>query len=87
MRYPQFPTQQPVLHFLPFGFCCFLSLMTLFGPGSDPDIGWWVPAFISSLPMCFFYMGAVTTGMQREIIELRSRLDAQNAAEAQVVLD
>lgn len=79
MRYPEFPTQRLVLHFLPFAFCSFLSLMALFGPGSGSS-GAWTPAFISFVPMCFFYMGATTVGLQREINDLKLRL--QTAAPA-----
>lgn len=68
-------TQRRIDHWVAFAFCVFLSLMALSGSVSDRSAGWWSPAFFSFLPICFFYMGAVTARMQREINELQSRLE------------
>ena len=58
-------------HWTPAAFCAFISFAALFAPsGSD----WWRPAFFAFLPMCFFFVGAATSQMQREIRELRKQL-------------
>jgi hypothetical protein len=41
---------------------------------SDSSSGAWQPAFFSFLPMCFFFVGANTSAMQREIQELRKQV-------------
>jgi hypothetical protein len=58
---------------VPAAFCAFLSLLALsMQIGSD---SWaWKPAFYGFLPMCFFFVGAALSTMQREIRELRRRL-------------
>jgi hypothetical protein len=58
---------------VPAAICAFLSLLALsMQIGSD---SWaWKPAFYCFLPMCFFFVGAALSTMQREIRELRRRL-------------
>jgi hypothetical protein len=72
-------SQRRIDHWVAFAFCSFLSLMALGGSVMEAfqgnSLGWWAPGFFSFLPMCFFYMGAVTARMQREINELQSQLE------------
>lgn len=65
--------KQTVSHWIPAVFCAFLSVIALsMQIGSD---SWaWKPAFFCFLPMCFFFVGAATSQMQREIRELRKQL-------------
>jgi len=65
--------KQNIGHWIPAAFCGFLSLIALFGSISS-ESGWWRPAFFAFLPMCFFFVGAATSRMQREIEELRKQL-------------
>jgi hypothetical protein len=65
---------------LPAGFCAALSALCLiaylalqFFVQSDPSSAW-VVSFLSFLPMCFYFVGAGMTQMQREIGELRKQL-------------
>lgn len=85
MQFPEFPTQRPVAHWIPFAFCCFLSLLALVDTVRDGSAGPWSIAFFAFLPMCFFYMASVTTGMQREINSLRGRLQALPAPQEAIV--
>jgi hypothetical protein len=62
-----------ISHWIPFAFCTFLSLGAL-SMQIGSDSGAWKPAFYSFLPMCFFFVGAATSRMQREISELRKQL-------------
>ena len=60
-------------HWIPAAFCGFISLIALFASiGSESS--WWRPAFFAFLPMCFLFLGAATSQMQREIGELRKQL-------------
>jgi hypothetical protein len=64
--------RQTVRHWIPAAFCAFISLIALFASvGSDAV---WRPTFFAFLPMCFFFVGAVTSQMQCEIRELRKQL-------------
>jgi len=65
---------KPISHWIPAAFCAFLSLMALVMQ-SDSSTGAWQPAFFSFLPMCFFFVGANTSAMQREIQELRKQVN------------
>ena len=65
--------KQGLSHWIPAAFCAFLSLMALFA-STGSDTGAWRPAFFAFLPMCFFFVGAATSGMQREIRDLRKQL-------------
>ena len=60
-------------HWIPAIFCAFLSLLAL-SMQIGSDSGAWKPAFYCFLPMCFFFVGGVTSQMQLEIRELRQRL-------------
>ena len=62
-----------ISHWVPAGFCAFLSVLALFG-SIGSDAGWWRPTFYGFLPMCFVYVGGVTAQMHREMRELRQRL-------------
>ena len=65
-----------IAHWIPAGFCAFVSLAALAASVLSPDSGWWRPAFFAFLPMCFFFVGSATTQMHRELQELRQRLTA-----------
>ena len=65
--------RQTVRHWIPAAFCAFISLIALFA-SVDPAVGWWRPTFLAFLPMCFFFVGIVTSQMQGEIGELRKQL-------------
>ncbi|HTD86149.1 MAG TPA: hypothetical protein VK850_06195 [Candidatus Binatia bacterium] len=60
-------------HWAPFAFCAFLSALVLFFPRLSQS-GAWMPVFFCFLPMCFFFVGAATVQMQKEIRELRNEL-------------
>ena len=63
-------------------FCGFLSALALIGNVTDQfwATGWWKPTFFAFLPMCFVHMGYMTLTMQREINELRLRLETSQSA-------
>ena len=65
--------RQKTSHWIPAAFCAFLSLTALFA-STGSDAGWWRPAFFAFLPMCFFFVGATTSGMQREIRDLQTQV-------------
>ena len=65
--------KQTLGHWTPVAFCAFISLTALFASPRS-DVGWWRPAFFAFLPMCFFFVGAGTSGMQREIRDLRKQI-------------
>lgn len=65
-------------HWVPASYCAFISLIALAStvtavayPGAS---AWGMPAFYSFLPMCFFFVGAITTQQQKEIDSLRQEL-------------
>ncbi len=62
-----------ITHWIPAAFCAFLSFLAL-SMQIGSDSGAWKPAFYCFLPMCFFFVGAATSQMQREIRELRKQL-------------
>jgi hypothetical protein len=64
--------RQILSHWMPAAFCAFISLIAIFGSVAS-DAGWWRPTFFAFLPMCFFFVGAATSQMQREIRELRNQ--------------
>lgn len=64
---------KPLSHWIPAAFCAFLSAIAL-TMQIGPDAGAWKPAFYSFLPMCFFFAGAVTFQMHREIRDLRKQV-------------
>jgi hypothetical protein len=63
-----------IAHWTPAAFCAFISLIAVFAWVRSSDTGWWQPVFFAFLPMCFFFVGAVTFAMHRELRELRKRL-------------
>ena len=65
--------KQTISYWVPAAFCAFISLIALFGSISS-DAGWWRPAFFAFLPMCFYFVGALMSQMQREIRELQKQL-------------
>ena len=65
--------KQTVGPWIPAAFCAFISFIALFA-SNGPDAGWWRPTFFAFLPMCFFFVGAATSQMQREIRELRKQV-------------
>ena len=65
----------------------FLSLITIvmnlwlsFSNGSN--VGGWAVVFLCFLPMCFFFVGAATSQMQREVLELRRQVAEMQANKA-----
>lgn len=64
---------KPISHWTPAVFCAFLCLLAL-SMQIGSDTGAWKPAFYCFLPMCFFFVGSVTSQMHREIRELRRQL-------------
>lgn len=72
-------TMKTITHWIPAGFCAFICLLALFFAPGSPGSEWWKPVFLSFLPMCFFFVGVVTSQTQREIRELRKQVsDLQN---------
>jgi len=65
--------RQILIHWLPFLFALFLCY-TASSKLAAPDMRYWEPAFYSFLPMCFFFVAAVTFSMAREIRELRAAI-------------
>ncbi|MES2466388.1 MAG: hypothetical protein V4675_03715 [Verrucomicrobiota bacterium] len=65
--------REKISHWLPVGFCVAMSVscvVTFIGfPGA------WVIPFLCFLPMCFLFVGAVTTKLQQEVQELRARIE------------
>lgn len=58
---------------VPAAFCAFLCLFALsMQIGSDSWV--WKPVFYCFLPMSFFFVGATTSHLRREIRTLRQRL-------------
>jgi len=60
-----------IIHWLPTAFCAYISFTAL---TRSTDGQWWTPAFFSFLPMCFFYVGAITSQMSKEIRDLKKQL-------------
>ena len=65
--------RQTISHWIPAVFCAFISLIALFASVVS-EAGWWRPTFFAFLPMSFFFVGAVTSQMQRDIRELRKQI-------------
>jgi len=66
-------TMKTISHWTPAAFCAFISLLAL-GMQIGSDSGAWKPAFYCFLPMCFFFAGAVTFRMHREIRDLQEQV-------------
>ena len=76
--------KRSVLPWVPLGFCAFLSLITIVANlwlswTKRADIGGWAIAFLCFLPMCFYFVGAATSQMQSEILDLRRQLSELQA--------
>jgi hypothetical protein len=67
-------TLQSIGHWTPAAFCAFICFLALFAAPHTGNVEWWKPAFLSFLPMCFFFVGAATWQMQTEIRELRKQV-------------
>lgn len=74
--------RQKMAPWIPLAFCAFLSAMALcmqvyyanhkvYSGNFAP----WMPAFFANLPMCFFFVGSLTSGMRKEILELRRQVE------------
>lgn len=68
----------PFANYVPAVFCAFLSLMALAGlisaaAGSSYGNFGAIP-FIAFLPMCFYFVGAITNDARREIQDLRQQI-------------
>lgn len=75
------------VQWVPFGFCVFLSLVTIalnlwLSIANGASAGGWAVAFLCFLPMCFFFVGAATSQMQGEILELRRQVVELQAKKA-----
>lgn len=67
---------KPASHFAPLMLGGIISLMALIGTAVPGQSAWWAPAFFSFLPMCFYFIGATTLAIHRELQELRRDVDA-----------
>ena len=64
--------KQKISHWLPMAMCASLSLICV-----AAFIGFttaWVIPFLCFLPMCFFFVAAVTSNLQREVRDLREQV-------------
>jgi len=64
--------KQKLGNWLPMGFCAALSLICVIAFIGFPTA--WVIPFLCFLPMCFFFVAAVTSNLQREVRELREQV-------------
>jgi hypothetical protein len=63
-------------HWTAFMFSACLSIIALISTVVGyPSSNAWQPAFFSFLPMCFFFMANATSQTQREVNDLRRRLE------------
>jgi hypothetical protein len=65
--------KQKIGHWLPMAFCVALAFICLTAVLSRSPSAWIIP-FLCFLPMCFFFVAAVTSNLQREIRELREQV-------------
>jgi hypothetical protein len=63
-------TLQTIGHWTPFAFCTLISLSA----SRNLDEAWGMGVFLSFLPMSFFFVGAATWQMQKEVRELRKQV-------------
>jgi hypothetical protein len=61
-----------ITNWIPAGFCACISLIALFTPSWSA--GALNPVFLSSLPMCFYFVGVVTSELRSEVDRLRKQL-------------
>ncbi len=69
-----------LLPWVPMGFCAFLSMITIvaqvwmmaaYGPASSGTLS---IVFLCNIPMCFFFVGILTSKLQREVRDLKAQL-------------
>ena len=65
--------KQKIGHWLPIAFCVGLSFICLAGVLSRSPSSWIIP-FLCFLPMCFFFVAAVTSHLQRQVVELQEQV-------------
>jgi len=65
--------KQKISHWIPMSFCAFLALISLPLVISLKNTGWAIP-FLCFLPMCFFFVAAVTFNLQHEVRDLREQV-------------
>jgi hypothetical protein len=65
--------KQKISHWTAMGFCACLSIITIPLEMTLPSTGWAI-TFLCFLPMCFFFVAAVTSNLQREVNELREQV-------------
>jgi hypothetical protein len=70
-----------VSHWVATGFCAFISYLALFASATS-GTNWALPAFFAFLPMCFFFVAGVTSQLQREVGQLRRRVEELEEAQA-----
>lgn len=69
-----------ILPWVPMAFCAVLALITLvtmiwmMAAGVLNSGGSWVITFLCNLPLCFMFVGFMTSHLQREIRELREQI-------------
>ena len=68
--------KQKISHWIPMAFCACLAVISL--PTqvyvSSRSSGAWAIPFLCFLPMCFFFVAAVTSNLQREVRDLRDQV-------------
>jgi hypothetical protein len=65
--------KQKIGHWLPMAMCVGLAFICVTGFVFFSPSCWIIP-FLCFLPMCFFFVAAVTSGLQREILDLREQV-------------
>jgi hypothetical protein len=66
--------RQKISHWIPMAFCAALACICLPIVIIRISGDAWVIPFLCFLPMCFFFVAAVTTNLQREVRELREQV-------------
>ena len=76
------------LAWAPMGFCTAISILTIVGMlwikavnGSEPG-GMGLIVFLCNLPLCFMFVGYMTSHLQREIRDLRDQIAQLQKAKA-----
>jgi hypothetical protein len=66
-------------HWASVAFCaslCAITLVQSIGGAFSEGLGRnWQLVFLAFLPMCFYYVAAVTTDMRRQILELKTQVE------------
>jgi MFS family permease len=68
-----------ILAWVPMGFCTGLSIITIVAmiwmmAANSTSEGGWAIVFLCNLPLCFMFVGFMTSHLQREIRELREQI-------------